>query len=304
MNNIRAENILLIFYTAITEYLDFNDIVNLIHVLNIKNKTLEYKTITITDNSQLRFFLENITHFNYLNIVIKWFRPDDENIQFIKHVKSITLDNFFNYNISSLFKLQNIKNLEIICYRGSIDITYLISPTLEKLDLYDCCINQIPIIKNIPNLKKLSAPYNNVETLRNLDSTKLTFLDLTCNKITKIENLENVPNLVTLILSFNMIRKIQNLNKLKHLKYLRLDHNFISKIENIPNSVTNLNLGFNLIRQIENLKDATDLKVLDVTRNKIQFIKILKYNKSLKILFIRGNFPYFKWILPNVKIIS
>lgn len=62
---------------------------------------------------------------------------------------------------------------------------------------------------------------------RQNDLTKIVYLNLFNNKIKRITNLDILPNLATLILSFNEIENIEGLNNNLQLKRLELNHNFI-----------------------------------------------------------------------------
>ena len=67
----------------------------------------------------------------------------------------------------------------------------------------------------------------------------LKCLDLSDNKITRIENLEYFQNLEILQLQWNSIAKIENLNKNRKLRILNLSNNRIQIVENIED-LTNL----------------------------------------------------------------
>lgn len=71
------------------------------------------------------------------------------------------------------------------------------------------------------------SEHNIVNLSRQLDLTKIVYLNLFNNKIKRITNLEGLPNLSTLILSFNEIEEIEGLNNNPLLKKLELNHNFI-----------------------------------------------------------------------------
>ena len=59
------------------------------------------------------------------------------------------------------------------------------------------------------------------------------YLNLFNNKIKKIESLQGLTNLQTLILSFNEIEELDGLSNNKALKKLDLNHNFIKVIQNL-----------------------------------------------------------------------
>jgi len=93
------------------------------------------------------------------------------------------------------------------------------------------------------------------------------------NKIKKIECLENLVNLQTLVLSFNEIEEITGLSKNVNLKKLDLNHNFIRLIQNMENQkdLTYLDLRHNWITevtQVEHIADTcTNLKELGLKCN-------------------------------------
>jgi len=66
-----------------------------------------------------------------------------------------------------------------------------------------------------------------VNMSRQNDLAKIVYLNLFNNKIKSITNLDGLPNLATLILSFNEIEQIEGLNNNPLLKRLELNHNFI-----------------------------------------------------------------------------
>jgi len=77
------------------------------------------------------------------------------------------------------------------------------------------------------------------------------------NKIKKIECLQNLPNLLTLILSFNEIENIEGLTANPKLRKLDLNHNFI--------------------RQIKNMQTQTQLAYLDLRHNWIEDLNQLDH---------------------------
>lgn len=68
---------------------------------------------------------------------------------------------------------------------------------------------------------------------RQPDFTCITYLNLFNNCIRRIEALDELINLQTLILSFNQIESIQGLTTQKFLVRLDLNHNFIRVVENL-----------------------------------------------------------------------
>lgn len=72
-----------------------------------------------------------------------------------------------------------------------------------------------------------------INICREKDLTKIIYLNLFNNKIKKIECLDGLVNLQTLILSFNEIEEIEGLQKNTQLEKLDLNHNFIRQINNL-----------------------------------------------------------------------
>lgn len=84
------------------------------------------------------------------------------------------------------------------------------------------------------NLQKLSFKSNKLTKIENLDNLKeLRELDLSFNFIKTIENLECLWQLEYVTLYQNDIRKIENLGQLKHLVRLNLGNNFIETVDGV-----------------------------------------------------------------------
>ena len=113
----------------------------------------------------------------------------------------------------------------------------------------------------------------------------LKVLDLSHNKITSMNGIENLYKLKVLYLMNNKIYKLCNLNDLLQLEYLILDKNKISDISKIPVKIKYIDLG---IQEI-------DLKDYKNTENKYSlntsFIK-LRGGEDLDIDYILENGKY------------
>ncbi len=110
---------------------------------------------------------------------------------------------------------------------------------------------------------------------RERDFSQIVYLNLFSNRIKKIKNLNSLPNLNTLILSFNELEAIEGLTDCKLLKRLDLNHNFIRRIENLDNksNLQSLNLTNNWISdiaQVEHLRlQCPQLRELSLKCNPI-----------------------------------
>jgi len=100
----------------------------------------------------------------------------------------------------------------------------------------------------------------------------LTHLELYCNRIRKIENLNNMPNLKRLYLKDNLIVKIENLENLPELQTIYLSKNRIRRIENLDNlpKLRELSLKNNWISIVENLDNLYQLEDIWLKYNLIK----------------------------------
>ena len=161
--------------------------------------------------------------------------------------------------------------------------------SLREMDVYDNKIKAITTDFNVfPHLRVLDLSYNNVRIIENLDIPTLEVLFLTENKITKIQNLDKLPNLKQLELGSNRIRKIENLENLPHLEDLWLGKNKISKLEGIDvhTKLRRLSLQANRLTEVtaEALKHNTSLTDLHLSENGIRQMKNFSHLKKLRLI--------------------
>lgn len=166
-------------------------------------------------------------------------------------------------------------------------------PSLLVLATADNTITDIPETFNgFGSLKHLDLSSNKISKLQNLSLlTNLQTLVLNKNQIDVIENLENLQNLGTLRLAENNIRRIENLQTLHKLRELYLSGNLIETLENLDGltELTAVFLSNNSIGSIENLESLTNLQVLDLNYNNISKCKSLENLQDLKNLHVSGN---------------
>lgn len=152
------------------------------------------------------------------------------------------------------------------------DICDLVKGTRYQDDIWsvDLADNQIKKINQdlscLKNLTELNLSFNKITKIDNLD--KLTFIkkiDLWNNEITEIDNLETLRTLNDLHLWYNKIASTKWLESLKGLTSLKLQHNEISDLTYLKwlANLTELKLEFNKLKE-ENLKDIAWLKRLKV----------------------------------------
>eukprot|EP00112_Aurelia_sp_Birch-Aquarium-sp1_P022405 Seg6301.1 transcript_id=Seg6301.1/GoldUCD/mRNA.D3Y31 product="Leucine-rich repeat and guanylate kinase domain-containing protein" protein_id=Seg6301.1/GoldUCD/D3Y31 len=124
---------------------------------------------------------------------------------------------------------------------------------LNKLILDNNFITEITGLANCQRLKILSLADNQIEKISGLDGLTLSYLDLSKNKIRKIENIASLKYLQAIDLSFNSIRS---------LKGLQL-HNLLETIKLANNEIIDLS-------EIRYVRDLPLLRVLDFSSNPIQ----------------------------------
>ena len=106
------------------------------------------------------------------------------------------------------------------------------------------------------------------------DLKSVTSLSLIAERITHLNYgnvvLSRLPHLLKLDLSGNKIQKIQNLDGLKNLQYLGLSGNLISDLENLNLPQLKSLIADNCkIARIENLKNCKKLQTLSLSGNAI-----------------------------------
>jgi Leucine-rich repeat (LRR) protein len=107
----------------------------------------------------------------------------------------------------------------------SIQELYINSEGLSFLDA-----NNI-FLKSMTSLRKLDLSNNKLHRIDSFDCmAELRELNLAFNRIEYIDNIKKLPNLEVLILDHNKIKKLENLQKLKKLKTLSLVGNLVEEL--------------------------------------------------------------------------
>ena len=115
----------------------------------------------------------------------------------------------------------------------------------------------------------------------------ITHLNLSHNKIEKIENLNALKYLKSLDLSFNNISRVEGLDANVNLSILNLENNKIQSVENFPSTLTKLSsliLNENQISSFKGLEVCVSLKTLQIKNNRIGAINEVNHLKELKML--------------------
>lgn len=141
------------------------------------------------------------------------------------------------------------------------------------------------------HLVKLNAQGNQLTKMLDFaPPASLEWVDLSNNRISKIENVVQNQYLRCLFLENNSITKIEGLDRNVHLRVLSLNSNQISKIENIDNlHLEELCIADNQLTRITGLSNLPDLRTLDLSRNEIAQLKGLEHIDSLRFLNLSLN---------------
>ncbi len=153
-------------------------------------------------------------------------------------------------------------------------------------------INEMELPPSLKSLTYLDLSNNQISEINDLDSlAALTILDLSGNQIKEIRGLDSLGTLNELDLSRNQITEIKGLNSLTALTLLNLSFNQITEIKGLDSftSLTRLNLAANQITEIKGLNSLIVLKRLDLGINQITEIKDLDSLASLTELNLSNN---------------
>lgn len=209
------------------------------------------------------FFITIILVIFYLNL-LKSNNYNDVNTGSWKIIDNLIID---NYNIEFHYLNLKSKNLDKIP-----DICNMIKGTNYIDDIWSINLSNNKLTKiNIDlsclkNLQELNLSFNKIRKIENLK--ELTFikkLDLGNNEISKIDNIDKLTTLTDLHLWYNKIISTNWLEKLVNLTSLKLQHNEISNLSWLKylSKLTELKLEFNKLND-ENLKDITNLSNLKI----------------------------------------
>lgn len=166
-------------------------------------------------------------------------------------------------------------------------------PGILELNLSQNNVGNITSFKKFRDLQVLDASFNVFTSLSCLSfNLHLTKLDLSNNKVKKLEGLEHMNNLMSLDLSANDLAGHMNFNKFNfsNLQILSLAENkieLVTGLECLPN-LRVLNLNDNRLEGISCLLNHSHLKKLLLKFNRLKKLSVEPY-PFLRILRIDGN---------------
>ncbi|KAG4305410.1 hypothetical protein PORY_000966 [Pneumocystis oryctolagi] len=193
--------------------------------------------------------------------------------------------------------LERFLQLKVLCLRqNQLDVfphPKVLPQGLLELDLYDNTIADIPEYTEFPELHTLDLSFNRIKRIQHLERCKkLKNLYFVQNKISQITGLDALECLVSLELGANRIRTIENLEKLVHLQELWLGKNKITELKGLETlqSLRILSVQSNRLTSIKGLEAlAHVLEELYLSHNGITSIEGLQVLKRLRILDISNN---------------
>jgi Leucine-rich repeat (LRR) protein len=140
----------------------------------------------------------------------------------------------------------------------------------------------VKIVSEFPFLKSVNFRKSKIEEFPNFQSKEIEYLDLSCNEIVEIDEI-NMPKLKVLNLGANRIKKVPDLDHLS-LNILKLHKNPIKKLPKIKTEIQVLNLFLTGLQEVPEI--VSELKNLEV----------FSFGSNIKI----NRFPYFcsnlKWL--------
>ena len=252
---------------------------------------------------------------------------NDLNISYNSYEKLTTLpvlSELISLNISGnkngqLAVLRQFPKLQVL-KMNSADKTVLASiPALQGLteleimdiDLHCSDEKAICALSELRGLKRLSISYNQIQNLyliphelfevrKNAENlaavlTKLPssieVLDISNNKISALDGIENLPLLTSLNISYNEIYRISKIEKCTTLKELSINRNRISDISSLSSLSTlqSLHIAYNNISDVKALKNLAQLKTLDLSGNQVSDLSPLSGLHHLSYLDLSGN---------------
>ena len=205
-------------------------------------------------------------------------------------VNNLKMDNNYLYlnNLNPILLEQEIKKLPNYVFEVA-DHLYLDHNGLQEIPKW---------IGQFTNLISVNLSANRIRKLERLESlVLLQYLSIEGNHIKKIEGLDSLESLKGLLLGEshhygcgNEISKIENLDSLKTLEVLELANNKIQAIEGLEKlkNLYELNLASNQITNVQGLNGLNNLKRLNLNDNLIKHLEVSELPVSEEI-YLWGN---------------
>lgn len=216
-----------------------------------------------------------------------------EDISFLTGLRSLTIDNGLDGDLSCLSKLTCLEELTISgCRLDEAELTAIGKMvSLQKLTLSGCSLTNIGPLEKLSNLVYLDLGNNAIRNISILSGmTALQELRLRSNALTDISSLSGLSNLYLLDVSYNSLSSLSPVSGISGLKTLDASHNQLTSADSISSmtGLSSLNLSNNALIDCQALTACISLTELDVSNNTLSDIDVLSALTNLITL----NFSY------------
>ncbi|GAB6024225.1 TOLL-like receptor [Chamberlinius hualienensis] len=182
------------------------------------------------------------------------------------------------------------------CSINSIEVdAFKLNRKLHLLNLNDNELTKIPYLEHLVSLRDFSIGRNLISSITNelLNSNALKNLDLSNNRIDLIEDnaFDQLINLIELDLSHNKLTKINPLFKKLNINSLKLSGNLLIEFSmlDFSSSLKYLFATHNLITHIPANLSNSQLEIIYLDYNKIKSINELHLPMTMEIMTFDGN---------------
>lgn len=216
-----------------------------------------------------------------------------EDLSLLTYLRSLTIDNGTDSDLSGLSKLTGLEELTVSgCRLDETELTAIGTlASLQRLTLNDCSLTSIAPLEKLSKLVYLDLGSNAIRNISVLAGMSgLQELSLHSNALTDLSSLSGLTGLTKLDVSYNSLTSLSPISGLSGLKTLDVSHNQLASADSISNltGLTSLNLSNNALIDCAALADCVGLTELNVSNNTLTDISKLSALTGLITL----NFSY------------
>lgn len=231
--------------------------------------------------------------------------PIVSNLEFTWNIDNINVDKNLNYGVSSYGINGTFSNIDwgdgVITtssthtYNTPGDyIVKVYNSNATEINLGD---QRVLSINKIPSTVNKLILYNNLLTnYPVINSTILTFVDVSNNLISNVPNFTGTPNLLEISFNNNNVNGFINLSVLSALRVFDFSNtgtgtNIITGLSNLSSNplLTIVSLRACSLSSIPNISSLTNLSLFDISNNNITGILDVTNNPNLTILEVSNN---------------
>ncbi|CAB3396993.1 unnamed protein product [Caenorhabditis bovis] len=118
---------------------------------------------------------------------------------------------------------------------------------------------------------------------------KITTLDLSEQKLTKLHGIQELVSLQFLSIRKNKIASLKKLMRLPTLRFLDASSNHVGKLDNLPSTLIFVDLSQNRLQNLAFCQTLTNARDIRVQRNQIKSLKSLEFCVQLETFFVSDN---------------